>query len=157
MDPSRELFYRRHSTVLRPGRDKRPKGHPVRLHLHEVRGRRNVTDWHDFTSGWASSPYDDQVAAAFGVQRSGGLEPPPIQRWLDEEANFRVNQVKDWFAVRGLVLQLRSEGDTHFADLILRETGKVLGRSYDEGTTPATAAESAQKRYWQEQSADPLV
>jgi hypothetical protein len=107
------------------------------------------TDWQDFST--ASSPYDRQVAAAFAVQQSGGLEPPPIQRWLDEEANVRVNQVKDWFAAKGLTLQLRKEGDSDFADLVLRDTGKVLGRPYENGSSPATAAEKAQKRYREEQ------
>jgi hypothetical protein len=91
------------------------------------------------------------MSAAFAVQQSGGLEPPPIQRWLDEEANVRVDQVKNWFGAKGLVLQLRKEGDADFADLVLRDTGKVLGRSYEKGSSPATAAEKAQKRYREEQ------
>jgi hypothetical protein len=109
------------------------------------------TDWQDFTSRWAASRYDRQVSAALAVQQSGSLEPPPIQRWLDEEATVRINQVKDWFAAKGLVLKLRKEGDADFADLVLRETGKVLGRSYERGSSPAIAAEKAQMRYREEQ------
>lgn len=110
-------------------------------------------DWQDFTSRWASSPYDRQVVAAFPVQQSGGLEPPSIQRWLDDDANVRVNQVKKWFAAKGLVMQLRKESDADFVDLVLRDTNKVLGRSYEKGSSPATAAEKAQKRYREEHSA----
>lgn len=107
--------------------------------------------WADLTSEWISSPYDGQIAAALAVKRSGRLEPPPVQQWLDEDATSRLEQVKNWFGAKGLDLQLRIEGGAHLVDVILRATGKVIGHSYAKGSSAATAAEAARKQYRQEQ------
>lgn len=72
---------------------------------------------------------------------------------IDDEE--RLKPLHRWFAERGFRVFVTSEGDTYWAHLVAPSDVVATAPRYGRGTTPVDAAESARRRYLEEEEGTP--